>query len=180
MMKKKILLILGVLIIICGMGVIYYKITTRVQNEYPILEAKTTMNDFTATSFVNIYNNGEVKAASFKNKKFEKAVSVDPDIFVDHTNKDNSISNTINIKMLNKNKELNSDSKYIEIINYIARYSNHMIFVLNIFKVNNQYYVFLKYNAGVSDDGTLYKFNSRLTKICTLDSKVIVGLRKAG
>ena len=45
--------------------------------------------------------------------------------------------------------------------------------------LDNEYYAFIKYNAGLSDEGTLYKYSSnKLTKVCTLDSGKIVGLKK--
>lgn len=50
--------------------------------------------------------------------------------------------------------------------------------MLSLFKLGDDYYVFLKYNAGLSDEGSLYQYKSSLTKVATLDSGKISGLKK--
>lgn len=180
-MKKKVLLILGVIIFICGIGITCYRVTSQIQNRRIILDGKLTTNDYDKTSFVQIYNTGKVENANLKNKKFVDAIIVNPNIFINHTNeKNNSLYNTINTKLLYHNKQLTSKPAYIKIIKYISKHSNHMIAILNIFDIDGEYYAFLKYNAGISDEGTLYKYNNnKLNKICTLDSGQIIGLKKA-
>lgn len=176
---KKILLSLGIIIIICGVGVASYKVATS-QNKYAILAGKLASDNKDKVSFAKIYNNGKVSTTTFKDKKFRKAVVVDPNIFIDHVNKkNNSVYNTINVKLLKESKGLKSTPVYIDIIKYVAKHSNHSIVILNLFDIEGEYYVFLKYNAGLSDEGTLYKYNdNKLTKVCTLNSGQIIGLRK--
>ena len=177
---KKVLLILGIIVIICGAGITFYKVTTS-KNNYAIFAAKLTTDNQDKTSFAKIYNKGKVKTTTFKDKKFKKAIVVDPNIFVNHTNEiNNSLYNTINTKLLNKDEKLNSNPVYTEIVKYVAKHSNHMIAFLNLFDIDGEYYAFLKYNAGLSsDEGKLYRYkDNKLTKICTLDSDQIIGLRK--
>ena len=72
-----------------------------------------------------------------------------------------------------------SDPTFVKLISNLVKQSKHLIGILNLFKLDNEYYAFIKYNAGLSDEGTLYKYsNNKLTKICTLDSGKIVGLQK--
>ena len=50
--------------------------------------------------------------------------------------------------------------------------------MLSLFKLGDDYYAFLKYNAGLSDEGSLYQYKSSLTKVAKLDSGKISGLKK--
>ncbi|MCD5487120.1 hypothetical protein LOB65_08870, partial [Lactobacillus delbrueckii subsp. lactis] len=57
-----------------------------------ILEARITADDDSGTSFATIYDNGKVeKSRSSQNKKFVKPIEVDPQVFVEHTDKKNNI-----------------------------------------------------------------------------------------
>ena len=144
-----------------------------------ILEAKITADDDSGTSFATIYDNGKVeKSRSSQNKKFVKPIEVDPQVFVEHTDKKNNIYLTVNEKALRKNKQVSSDENWVKLTKLIAKRSKHAIAILNLFKLGDDYYAFLKYNAGLSDEGSLYQYKSSLTKVANLDSGKISGLKK--
>lgn len=85
---------------------------------------------------------------------------------------------TLDKAKLNKDHQISSDPTLVKMISSLAKRSKHLIGILNLFKLGNEYYVFIKYNAGLADDGTLYKYDKKLTKVCTLDSGKIVGLKE--
>lgn len=74
--------------------------------------------------------------------------------------------------------EKSRSSQNKQFVKPIAKRSKHAIAMLNLFKLGDDYYVFLKYNAGLSDDGSLYQYKSSLTKVAKLDSGKISGLKK--
>ena len=91
----------------------------------------------------------------------------------------NSTYLTVNKKLLNKNKAVSSDPTWIRLIKNLAKRSKHLIAILSLFKLDHEYYIFIKYNAGLSDEGTLYKYDGKFKKVCTLDSNKIIALRKS-
>ena len=145
-----------------------------------ILDAKVASDDNHEIAFVNVYDNGKiVKCSSLKNRNFVRPIEVDPQVFEDHTSTNNSTYLTVNKKLLNKNKAVSSDPTWIRLIKKLARRSKHLIAVLSLFKLDHEYYIFIKYNAGLSDEGTLYKYDGKFRKVCTLDSNKIIALRKS-
>lgn len=85
---------------------------------------------------------------------------------------------TVNEKALRKNKQVSSDENWVKLIKLVAKRSKHAIAMLSLFKLGDDYYAFLKYNAGLSDEGSLYQYKSNLTKVATLDSGKISGLKE--
>ena len=78
---------------------------------------------------------------------------------------------TLNKAKLNKDHQISSDPTFVKMISNLVKQSRYLIVILNLFKIDHEYYAFIKYNAGLSDEGILYKYSSnKLTKICTLDS----------
>lgn len=145
-----------------------------------ILDAKVASDDNHEIAFVNIYDNGKiVKCSSLKNRNFVRPIEVDPQVFEDHTSTNNSTYLTVNKKLLNKNKAVSSDPTWIRLIKNLAKRSKHLIAILSLFKLDHEYYIFIKYNAGLSDEGTLYKYDGKFKKVCTLDSNKIIALRKS-
>lgn len=145
-----------------------------------ILDAKVASDDNHEIAFVNVYDNGKiVKCSSLKNRNFVRPIEVDPQVFEDHTSTNNSTYLTVNKKLLNKNKAISSDPTWIRLIKNLAKRSKHLIAILSLFKLDHEYYIFIKYNAGLSDEGTLYKYDGKFKKVCTLDSNKIIALRKS-
>ena len=145
-----------------------------------ILDAKVASDDNHEIAFVNVYDNGKiVKCSSLKNRNFVRPIEVDPQVFEDHTSTNNSTYLTVNKKLLNKNKAVSSDPTWIRLIKNLAKRSKHLIAILSLFKLDHEYYIFIKYNAGLSDEGTLYKYDGKFKKVCTLDSNKIIALRKS-
>ena len=177
-MNKKIATIISGLIVILLLGTLL--LLKHVDNSASaILEAKITADDDSGTSFATIYDNGKVeKSRSSQNKKFVKPIEVDPQVFVEHTDKKNNIYLTVNEKALRKNKQVSSDENWVKLTKLIAKRSKHAIAILNLFKLGDDYYAFLKCNAGLSDEGSLYQYKSSLTKVANLDSGKISGLKK--
>lgn len=177
-MNKKRATIISVLIVVLLLGTLL--LLKHVDNSASaILDAKITADDDSRTSFATIYDNGKVeKSRSSQNKQFVKPIEVDPQVFVEHTDKKNNIYLTVNEKALRKNKQVSSDENWVKLTKLIAKRSKHAIAMLSLFKLGDDYYVFLKYNAGLSDEGSLYQYKSSLTKVATLDSGKISGLKK--
>lgn len=94
---------------------------------------------------------------------------------MEHTDKKNNIYLRVNEKALRKNKQVSSDENWVKLTKLIAKRSKHAIAMLSLFKLGDDYYVF---NAGLSDEGSLYQYKSSLTKVAKLDSGKISGLKK--
>ena len=152
-------------------------ILSKSPNGLFLIFERSVQFDFTIRQ---IYNNGKIRKDSSTKGQFVKAIEVDPQIFHDHTDKKNNFTYlTLDKAELNRDQRISSNPTFIKIINNLVKQSKHLIVILNLFKLDNEYYAFIKYNAGLSDEGTLYKYsNNKLTKICTLDSGKIVGLQK--
>lgn len=97
---------------------------------------------------------------------------------MEHTDKKNNIYLTVNEKALRKNKQVSSDENWVKLTKLIAKRSKHAMAMLNLFKLGDDHYTFLKYNVGLLDEGSLYQYKSSLTKVATLDSGKISGLKK--
>ena len=89
-MNKKRATIISGLIVVLLLGTLL--LLKHVDNSArAILEAKITADDDSRTSFATIYDNGKVeKSRSSQNKQFVKPIEVDPQVFVDHTDKKNN------------------------------------------------------------------------------------------
>lgn len=101
-MNKKRATIISVLIVVLLLGTLL--LLKHVDNSASaILDAKITADDDSRTSFATIYDNGKVeKSRSSQNKQFVKPIEVDPQVFVEHTDKKNNIYLTVNEKALRK------------------------------------------------------------------------------
>ena len=178
-MTKRNTVIITVFIIIVIMGLVCLH-NQYSSNSSPILEAKVTSDNGGNFSCLKIYTNKKLRKAPSVKGRFIKAIEVDPQIFHDHTDKKNNFTYlTLDKAELNREQRISSNPTFIKIINNLVKQSKHLIVILNLFKLDNEYYAFIKYNAGLSDEGTLYKYSSdKLTKVCTLDSGKIVGLKK--
>lgn len=170
-MTKRNTVIITVFIIIVIMGLVCLH-NQYSSNSSPILEAKVTSDNGDNLSFFKIYNNGKIRKDSSTKGQFVKAIEVDSQIYHDHADKEDKAE-------LNKDQRISSDPTFVKLISNLVKQSKYLIGILNLFKLDNEYYAFIKYNAGLSDEGTLYKYSSdKLTKVCTLDSGKIVGLKK--
>ena len=178
-MTKRNTVIITVFIIIVIMGLVCLH-NQYSSNSSPILEAKVTSDNGDNLSFLRIYNDGKIRKDSSTKGQFVKAIEVDSQIYHDHADKENNSTYlTLDKAELNKDQRISSDPTFVKLISNLVKQSKHLIGILNLFKLDNEYYAFIKYNAGLSDEGTLYKYsNNKLTKICTLDSGKIVGLKK--
>ncbi|WP_260319539.1 hypothetical protein [Lactobacillus helveticus] len=175
---KKLITIFILVVVVLITGVLIFK---NVNNTSKIiLDAKVADDNYESIAFVNIYDNGKiVKCSSLKNRNFVRPIEVDPQVFEDHTSTNNSTYLTVNKKLLNKNKAVSSDPTWIRLIKNLAKRSKYLIAILSLFKLDHEYYIFIKYNAGLSDEGTLYKYDGKFKKVCTLDSNQIIALRKS-
>ncbi|WP_257965266.1 hypothetical protein [Lactobacillus crispatus] len=109
-------------------------------------------------SCLKIYTNKKLRKAPSVKGRFIKAIEVDPQIFHDHADKKNNFTYlTLDKAELNRDQRISSNPTFIKIINNLVKQSKHLIVILNLFKLDNEYYAFIKYNAGLSDEGTLYK-----------------------
>lgn len=177
MTKKRVLIIYCAIICVVLVALLWLKHVDNSANA--ILEAKVTSDNDSGTTFATIYDNGKVKKSnSGKSKSFVKAIEVDPQVFKEHTDKKDTIYLTVNEKVLKKNKKVTSDDTWTKLVKLVAKRSKHSIINLNLFKLGDDYYAFLKYNAGLSDEGTLYQYKGKLIKLAVLDSGKIVGLKK--
>lgn len=177
-MAKKLITIFISVVVVLITGVLIFKNVTDTSKI--ILDAKVASDDNHEIAFVNIYDNGKiVKCSSLKNRNFVRPIEVDPQVFEDHTSTNNSTYLTVNKKLLNKNKAVSSDPTWIRLIKNLAKRSKYLIAILSLFKLDHEYYIFIKYNAGLSDEGTLYKYDGKFKKVCTLDSNKIIALRKS-
>ncbi|MFR4968581.1 hypothetical protein [Lactobacillus kalixensis] len=178
-MKRKILIILPVILILILIAVVYKH---NMDYSKEILRAEVATDNNTHNSFIQIYSSGKTKkGASFSDSQSAQAVSVDPNVFRDETDSENKTTRiSVKKKLLHQNKKLVADSTFVKIVNEVVNESHHLIGVLNLFKLDNDYYAFVKYNAGLSDDGTLYKYDRKLVKVCTIDSGKIIRLQKIG
>lgn len=178
-MTRRNTVIITALILSMIMGLVYLH-NQYSSNSSPILEAKVTSDNGGNSSFFRMYNDGKIRKAPSTKGQFIKAIEVDPQIFHDYSDKENNSTYlTLDKAKLNKNQLISSDPTFVRIINNLVKQSKHLIVILNLFKIDHEYYAFIKYNAGLSDEGTLYKYsNNKLAKVCTLDSGKIVGLQK--
>ena len=177
-MAKKLITIFISVVVVLITGVLIFKNVNDTSKI--ILDAKVASDDNHEIAFVNVYDNGKiVKCSSLKNRNFVRPIEVDPQVFEDHTSTNNSTYLTVNKKLLNKNKAISSDPTWIRLIKNLAKRSKYLIAILSLFKLDHEYYIFIKYNAGLSDEGTLYKYDGKFRKVCTLDSNKIIALRKS-
>lgn len=178
MLKKKIFIFTSLLFLLVGV-LAFYKYKS--DHSQAILQAEVASDNNSKKSFIKIYSSGKIKKVHPSSDKYMiPAITVNPRIFKDHTdNKTNSTYLTINQKLLKQNKDVAADPTLTKIVKEITRESHHLIAILNLFKINGNYYVFIKYNASLSDNGTLYKYNNKkLIKICILDSGEIIRLQE--
>lgn len=139
------------------------------------------MDDEYNKKYVNIYSNGDTKKiqkVSFK--KQDETVIVDADVYRDPRSLESRFKK--NYTLENQNHKKVTDKNFYKIVNKIVPESQYDIANLNIFKLDNrEYYVYLSYNVGLSDDGTIYKYNpsnGKLNEICTVESIEIIKLKK--
>lgn len=126
------------LIIFAGIvGIVIFNNSDK--NSLPILEAKITSDNNSGNEIINIYSNGKIKRInSSSGKDFIKPIEVAPQTF-----DDNTVHITINQRQLKRNKQALSDPIWIKIINYLAKNSQHSIAILNLYKLDDEYYFFL-------------------------------------
>ncbi|TSO26837.1 hypothetical protein [Lactobacillus sp. LL6] len=179
--KKQTIIFISILFLIVFVSFFVYKKLTSMQNSSSILQAEISYPDSSKKQYIEILSNGKVKSIHSFTQSDSDAISVDPWIFEEYVNKNKEIYLTLKKYTLkdNKNNKVH-DENYYKLVDKIAKDSKHSIGILNLFKVRNKYYAFVKDNAGLSDEGNLYKFNSRtnkLIKICTIDSGEIIKLK---
>ena len=164
-MSKKSIPIFILVVVVLITGVLILK---NVNNTSKIiLDAKVASDDNHEIAFVNIYDNGKiVKCSSLKNRNFVRPIEVDPQVFEDHTSTNNSTYLTVNKKLLNKNKAVSSDPTWIRLIKNLAKRSKHLIAILSLFKLDHEYYIFIKYAIVLSTFVVFYQFLSFFVNFC--------------
>lgn len=122
------------------------------------------------SSFLYILRNGNAKKSQGIDKQKQEIVNVDPRIFSSYTDEK---KNQINLKLKSNSKitlknqhgKMVQDTNYLKLLSVIADTLHHDIYKIRLFKIKKQYYVFVEFNAGLIDGGTLYYFNTKTKQL---------------
>lgn len=195
-MSKKVRIILlstlGAIFLALALYKVYSNVTAKkafeiqVVNETsssPLSEAEDLK--IKKAKYYSIYSNGKIeKASPFKIKK--QTVDVDPTILFDSYTQNNETRIKLkkkNYKLKDQNsKKVITDPNYKRLINRIVEDVRYEAYTLRLFKEgNSSYYAYYRINAGISNAGYLYYFNSKngkFAKLCKLENGVVVRVKK--